>query len=127
MKVLRLSGIPNLITFCLTLLSFPLLLRALGAETYGTVLFIGAALGLFGVLVDFGVSSAASKAMAAVRVHQPGAIRHEFFVWARLQASFVLVGFIPMLLAYLMVKGSPALQDTTLLLVMSAAVAFVWF
>lgn len=124
LKVLGLSGIPKLFTFGLTLVSFPLLLRALGAETYGIVLFIGAALGLFEVIVDFGVSSAAGKSMAAVRAHQPAAIRSEFFVWIKLQAFFLVFGFAPMLFAaYLMIKHSPEFQDMTLLLVMSAAVA----
>lgn len=125
LKVLGLSGFPKLVTFCLTLFSFPLLMRELGAEAYGTVLFIGSALSLFEALVDFGISSAAGKSMAAVRAHQPAAIRREFFVWARLQVFFVVFGFGPMLLAaYLMVKGSPAFQDTILLLVMSSAVVF---
>lgn len=125
LKVLGLSGIPKLVTFGLTLISFPLLLRALGAETYGSVLYIGAALSLFEVLVDFGVSSAAGKSMATVRAHQPAAISGEFFAWAKLQATFVVLGFVPMLLAaYLIVKDSPTFQDTTLLLVMSVSVVF---
>lgn len=125
LKVLGISAVPKLFTFAFTLISFPLLMRALGAETYGVFLFISSSLGLFEVLVDFGVSSAAGKSMAAVRVYNPSAIRREFFAWARLQALVVCIGFVPMLLAaYLMVKNSPSFQDTTLLLVMSAAVAF---
>lgn len=124
LKVLGLSGIPRLATFGLTLVSFPLLLRALGASDYGVVLFIGSALGLFEVLLDFGVSLAAGKSMAAVRTHHPHDIRREFFAWARLQALFVSIGFVPMLLAaYLMTKGSPIFEDSTLLLVMAVSVA----
>lgn len=107
LKVLGLSGIPKLITFGLTLLSFPLLIRALGAAEYGVVLLISAALGIFEVLVDFGVSSAAGKAMASVRVHHPRAMRSEFFAWVRLQAFFVVIGFAPMMLAaFFMMQGN---------------------
>jgi O-antigen/teichoic acid export membrane protein len=124
LKVLGLSSIPKLITFGLTLLSFPLLLRSLGVTEYGVVLMIGAALAIFEVLIDFGVSSASGKAMASVRAHHPQAIRREFFAWARLQAFFVVVGFVPMLLAaWLMLQGNAALQfKPELLFVMSAAV-----
>ena len=55
LKVLGLSGIPKLVTFGLTLLSFPLLVRALGDYVYGAVLTYGAALGIFDVFVDFDV------------------------------------------------------------------------
>lgn len=125
LKVLGLSGIPKLITFGLTLISFPILLRALGAEAYGSVLFVGAALSLFEVLVDFGVSSAAGKSMAATRANQPAAIQSEFVAWAKLQGAFMALGFAPMLLAaYLIVKDSSSFQDTTLLFVMSASMVF---
>lgn len=125
LKVLGLSGIPKIATFILTLASFPLLLRNLGANDYGVVLFIGSALSLFEVLVDFGVSSAAGKSMAAVRAHHPQTIRSEFLAWARLQSLFVCIGFAPMLLAaYLIVKDSPSFRAPSLLLVMAAAVGF---
>lgn len=124
LKVLGLSGTPKLVTFGLTMLSFPLLIRSLGANEYGVVLVIGAALAIFEVLIDFGVSSAAGKAMASIRADHPQAIRREFFAWARLQAFFVVVGFVPMLLAaWLMLQGNAALKfKPALLYVMSAAV-----
>lgn len=124
LKVLGLSGIPKVVTFGLTIISFPLLIRSLGATEYGVVLMIGAALGIFEVLVDFGVSSAAGKAMASIRAHHPQAIRREFFAWARLQAFFVVFGFGPMLLAaMLMLQGNAAIQlKPELLYVMTATV-----
>jgi O-antigen/teichoic acid export membrane protein len=123
LKVLGLSGIPKLITFGLTLVSFPMLVRALGAAEYGVVLFIGAAFGIVEVLLDFGVSSAAGKAMASVRGDHPNAIRTEFFAWARLQIVIAIVGFFPMMLAaYLLMKGKGNFQFApSLMYVMGAA------
>lgn len=103
LKVLSLSGTPKVVTFGLTLVSFPFLIRAMGATEYGTILIINAALGIFEVLVDFGISSAAGKAMASTRANRPEEIRREFFAWARLQVAFIAVGFLPMLLATLLV------------------------
>ena len=115
-KVLTLAGVPKVVTFTLTWLSFPLLLRALGPESFGTLVFIGAALALFETAMDFGISSASGKAMAEVRAQTPWAIRGEFFAWARLQILMVAVGFGPMLLgAYLMIRGSPQFQDVRIL------------
>ena len=124
LKVLGLSGIPKLITFGITLFSFPLLIRSLGATEYGVVLTIGAALGLFEVLIYFGVTAASGKSMASIRAHHPLAIRSEFFAWARLQAFFVLIGFAPMMLAaWLVLQGNVALQfKPELLYVMGATI-----
>ena len=124
-KVLTLAGVPKVVTFTLTWLSFPLLLRALGPESFGTLVFIGAALALFETAMDFGISSASGKAMAEVRAQTPWAIRGEFFAWARLQILMVAVGFGPMLLgAYLMIRGSPQFQDVRILWIAATTVLF---
>jgi O-antigen/teichoic acid export membrane protein len=125
LKVLTLSGAPKLITFGLTLLSFPLVVRALGAENYGTLVFIGSSVALFEVLMDFGVSSASGKAMAEVRTHRPRAITRELYAWARLQVTFVAVGFGPMVLgSYMLVQGKSGYQDAAILWVLAAGACF---
>jgi O-antigen/teichoic acid export membrane protein len=125
LKVLGLTGIPKIITFGLTLFSYPILLNSLGAETYGIFLFVASSLVLFEILMDLGISSAAGKSIASIRAHyQPTVIRSVFYVWARLQAFFVLVGFVPMIgLTYLVIEGGLEFEGTTLLLVMSATTA----
>lgn len=124
-KVLGLIGIPKLITFILTIICFPILLHALGAEQYGLFIFTVAALSLFEVLVDFGISLASGKAVAAVRACQPAAICNEFFVWVKMQAAFLAFGFLPMVLAaYMVVKDRTSFQDTTLLIVVAMSAIF---
>jgi O-antigen/teichoic acid export membrane protein len=125
LKVLGLSVVPKVITFSLTLVSFPLMLRALGAENYGTVVFLGAALSLFEVLMDFGVSSASGKSMAEMRTHRSSLIRKELISWLRLQLIFIAGGVAPMLIgAYLMVLGSPTFNSFAVFSILAATVCF---
>lgn len=97
LKVMGLSTIPKLITFGLTMVSFPLMVRAVGASQYGVVLFIGAIAAVVESFADFGVSSAAGKEIAAAR--ETGTASLSIFVlsWARLQAAVALIGFWPLL------------------------------
>jgi O-antigen/teichoic acid export membrane protein len=124
-KVLNLAIIPRICTLGLTWLSFPLMLRAVGPESFGTLTFIGSALTLFEALMDLGVSAASGKAIAEVHVQIPWAIEGELYAWMRLQMLMIVVGFGPMLLgAYLMVHGSPHFQDARILWVAAMTVCF---
>jgi O-antigen/teichoic acid export membrane protein len=98
LKVVGLTGIPKLATIALSLTTLPIVLRSVGAAEYGTVLYVGSALSICEVLIDFGVPSAVGRCLAELRVSRPWALRPEIFAWARLQALFLAGGFLPMLL-----------------------------
>ena len=67
LKVLGLSAIPRLFTSVITLISFPIMLRAVGASEYGLIVYVGATISILESFVDFGVSAAAGKSIADVR------------------------------------------------------------
>jgi len=92
-----LSAIPRLVTFGLTMLSFPLMIRALGARQFGVVIFIGAITSVLESFVDFGVSSATGKEVAAARETKTVALDSVIRTWARLQAKVALIGLLPLL------------------------------
>lgn len=121
MKVLGLSGVPKLATFALSLTTIPIVLRSVGAAQYGTFLYVGAAVSIFEVLIDFGVSSAGGRRLAELRVSRPWALRSEILAWARLQATFLAGGFVPMLLiAHAVLDAGRTESATSLLAVVSA-------
>jgi len=92
-----LSTIPRLITFGLTMVSFPLMVRAIGASQYGVVVFIGAIAAVVESFADFGVSSAAGKEIAAARQAGATSLGAVILSWARLQATVALIAFWPLL------------------------------
>ena len=98
LKVAGLTGIPKLATIALSMTTLPIVLRSVGAAEYGTVLYVGSALSICEVFIDFGVPSAVGRCLAELRVSRPCALRTEILAWARLQALFLAVGFFPMLL-----------------------------
>src|SRR5262245_32338949 len=92
LKVIGLSAIPRVVTATLTIVTFPLMMRALGADGYGVVVFIVATTAVLESFVDFGASAAAGKEIAAAResgVTNLGAIVR---VWARLQLTIAGIG-----------------------------------
>ena len=96
-KVIGLSAAPRFATMGLTMVSFPLMVRALGPGNFGVVVYIGAITIVMESFVDFGVSSAAGKGIAAAR--ETGLLPLAAVVrrWARLQAIVALAGLLPML------------------------------
>lgn len=125
LKVLGLNGIPKIVTFGITLISFPLLMRSIGPSEYGIVIFIGSTLALFEVLIDLGVSSASGKAIAAMRTHQPQQVRSEFLVWVRLQVLVATIGFVPMLfLVHFAIEFSPSFRNERVIWIMAVAMMF---
>src|SRR2546430_11712468 len=84
LKVMGLSAIPRLVTFGLTMISFPLMIRALGASQFGVVIFIGAITSVLESFVDFGVSSAAGKEVAAAKETRNVSLGSVIREWARL-------------------------------------------
>lgn len=116
LKVLGLSGFPRLATVLLSLITLPIVLRSVGADQYGTVLYVGSAVSICEVLIDFGVPSAAGRSLAELRVSKPWALRTEIFAWARLQATFLAGGFLPMLLVAHFVLDVGRTQSTSTLL-----------
>lgn len=92
LKVLGLSAVPRIATFGLTVFSFPLMVRALGAASYGVVVYLMSVVLLFESFVDCGVSSATGKAIARTRVEHPEQLRHELARWMKLQLMAASAG-----------------------------------
>lgn len=116
--VLGLSAVPRVITFSFTLLSFPLMVRALGAAEYGIVVFIGAITQMLEAGADFGVSSAAGKNIAAARELRPAELRAEIRRWVRFQAVAALAGLIPLLgITYLVASRTATVRLSAILIV----------
>jgi O-antigen/teichoic acid export membrane protein len=99
LSVLGLSAIPRIVTSTLTFICFPLMIRALGATNYGIVVYIGAIIGTLESFVDFGVSSAAGKAIAEERETNSKPLNQVIECWAKLQTKVALIGFIPLISA----------------------------
>lgn len=97
LRVMGLSAVPRLVTSTLTLISFPLMVRSLGASAFGVVVYIGAITSVLESFVDFGVSSAAGKGIAAAREAQSEVLGAVVRRWTRLQATVALLGLVPLL------------------------------
>jgi O-antigen/teichoic acid export membrane protein len=98
LKVLGLSTIPRIVTFVLTLVSFPLMVRALGAREYGIYVYLISVMAILESFSDFGVSSAAGKAIAKSRSTSPLYIRSEFLHWVKAQGAVALIGLLPLVM-----------------------------
>lgn len=122
-NVLGMSIGPRIFTSVLTLISFPILLRAVGASEYGIIVYVGAIVTVFESFADFGVSSAAGKGIAEARATRPTSLPTEILAWARLQTIVALLGSVPVYgLSYLYVRYGGAIKvDLTLLLLMVSA------
>jgi O-antigen/teichoic acid export membrane protein len=96
LKILGLSTIPRIVTFTLTLVSFPLMVRALGASQYGIFVYLINIISILESFADFGVSSAAGKALAEARTVRPAYIRRELSLWVKAQSAVAFVGLMPL-------------------------------
>lgn len=97
LKVLGLSAIPRLFTSVITLISFPIMLRAVGTSEYGLIVYVGATISILESFVDFGVSAAAGKSIADVRAQKPHLLRKELTRWINLQSKLAFLGLIPLI------------------------------
>ena len=82
LSVIGFSSVPRLITSVLTLISFPLLVRAVGTSDYGVFVYVSAMLTILVLFADFGVASAAGKTIAEARL-RGATLRGEFSGAAR--------------------------------------------
>ena len=104
-----LSSIPRLITSVLTLVTFPLVLRAIGASEYGVFVYVTATLSVAIFLSDFGVTAASGKAIAEARPSGLAATRRQLIRCVRLQAIIGSAGLIPVaLIAWTVIYTSKA-------------------
>jgi O-antigen/teichoic acid export membrane protein len=120
LKALGLSALPRLVTFGLTLVSLPLMVRALGAESYGVMVYLQSAAAILEIVAGAGVASAAGREVAAVRSSAPPDVTREIRRWARLQGAMMLFSSLPVLaVGALLVSGhhSEEMSSTVLLLV----------
>lgn len=126
LKVLGLSTTPRLVTFALKLVSYPLMVRALGASELGVVVYIGAVITILESFVDFGVSSAAGKEIAAARETGSTSLCVVIQKWARLQAIVAIIGLVPLLcVTYLVASVSSRIEFSLQLLVVLVLAAWI--
>lgn len=97
-KVLGLSALPRMFTFGLTLMSFPLMVRGLGATEYGLIVFLASVTGLLELVAGWGVSAAVGKALAECRASRPEYMMSELRSWAGMQLWACLFSVLPSLL-----------------------------
>ncbi len=124
LNILGLSIVPRVVTSVMTMVSLPLMLRAVGATEFGLIVYVGAIIAVLESFVDGGVSSAAGKAVAVARETRQGSLRAEIMGWVRLQATVAAVGLLPLLgLSYLAASTAPriGLSVTLLFLLVLAA------
>lgn len=86
-RVLGLSFLPRVLTFLLTLISFPLMVRGLGAGEYGIIVYLTSVAIVLEIPAGFGVSGAVGRAMALHRASAPHKLREELANWARWQMT----------------------------------------
>lgn len=125
-NILGISFIPKLLTFLLTLVSYPILVRGLGADQYGTVLYIIAIINILEIFIDFGISSAAGKAISEVRATNKSKLKIEIFSWSKLQSMFIVAGFMPMIGGtYYIVQSKQDVSNLLILIIyMGATISF---
>lgn len=126
LNVLGLSAVPRIISSLYTLISLPIMLRAVGAEEYGKVLYYGAVIAILEAFVDFGVSSAAGKELSSARVSRPGRLLVEFLSWARMQLSISLIGIVPLfIVSYFVIYSSDKIEFNLTILILVVASAWL--
>ena len=108
LKVIGLSTLPRCITFVFTLISLPLMVRALGAQQYGVIVYLQSICGLLELFVGLGVPAAAGRALAAARaanVSYRGAIVAR---WARLQMMSAVITLAPVTAVFFLTAFPPS-------------------
>jgi O-antigen/teichoic acid export membrane protein len=107
LSVIGFSSIPRVVTSVLTLISFPLVLRAIGAAEYGVFVYVSAVLTIVVLFADFGVAAAAGKAIAEARPRGPTFTRQVLVRCVRLQLLVGVVGLLPVsAISWLIVETS---------------------
>jgi len=125
-KVLGLSAIPRLTTFGLTLVSLPLMIRALGADRYGIMVYLGSIMSMLELLVGFGVASAAGKGIASCRAIRKHRLSYELGRWARLQFAVAVASILPVIgIGYVVVVRGESQEIGPGLFLTVAATLFV--
>ncbi len=126
LKVLSLSTAPRLFSSLYTLISLPIMFRAVGAEEYGKVLYYGAVIAILESFVDFGVSSAAGKELSAARVSRKASIKSEFIAWSKLQLTTGLIGIIPLfVISYIIIKSTGKIEFNLILFTLVVLSAWI--
>lgn len=121
-RVLGLSALPRLLTFGLTLVSFPLMLRGMGAAEYGVMVYLTSVMAILELGAGFGVGAAVGKGMAECRARNPSMLVPEFGRWLRLLGLVCMLSAGPVLGAgwlFLHLAGNPGVPTDLYLLVVA--------
>ncbi|MFQ5786629.1 MAG: lipopolysaccharide biosynthesis protein [Thermodesulfobacteriota bacterium] len=98
-RALLLGYSPKIITFILTAISFPLVVRELGASEFGVATIVGSIIGIIQLFGDGGISYAVGKAVAESRPMGNVHVRHTILVWVRAQICVTIPLFLLTLIA----------------------------
>lgn len=118
-SVLTLSTLPRIVTSLLSVVSYPVMVRAVGPSQLGMLVIISAVIQTLESFVDMGVSSAAGRSIAAARVQGMAVAVRSAARWARLQAVVAFIGLVPLLLVTYLVSRATLGRDVQLVLVAS--------
>lgn len=94
-RVLGLSALPRVLTFVLSLVSFPIMLRGVGAAEYGVMVYLGSLVSLVELMAGVGVGAALSKRLSECRTSRPAELRVELRAWSRLQVAVCAASVLP--------------------------------
>jgi O-antigen/teichoic acid export membrane protein len=97
LSVIGFSSTARTVTSVLTLISFPIALRAVGPAQFGVFVSVTALLNVVMCLADFGIAAAAGKAIAGARVRGAAIARQELLRAARLQAVVAAAALLPVI------------------------------
>lgn len=124
LNVLAISSVPRVISFVLKLISYPIMVRSVGAMELGIVMYIGAVIAVTESFVDFGASSAAGKDIASAREHGDHSMIFVIKKWGFFQLLVASIGFVPFLIiSYLISQfGSDIVFDVKMLIILISAV-----
>jgi len=98
LNVLTISSLPKILSFSLKLISYPLMVRAVGVSQLGVVVYLSAVITILECFVDFGATTAAGKDIAAARDQDSVSEVYVLMKWLKFQISIALISFIPFLL-----------------------------
>ena len=124
LNVLAVSSVPRLVSFVLKLISYPIMVRSVGATELGIVMYIGAVIAVTESFVDFGASSAAGKEIAIARERGTYSPLYVIKKWGRFQFLVATIGFAPFVaISYLISQfGSNIQFDIEMLIILITAV-----
>ena len=96
-KVLIISSMPRVISFTLRIISYPIMLRAVGITDLGIVIYIGSIISIYESFVDFGITTAVQRELSEARIIGWNEFYHSLYGWSKFQLTIAAISFLPYL------------------------------